>query len=143
MMTAKEYWPIWAGKSLFEAEGLPRKTAITFAEAYHKAVQPDLQLLEDALFMAAAVDGDPARAAKMREAGERIYQLKQGEVMQPHQERVVAEKKELDEKREKLGAFIEGKIFQTLPPEERNRLEQQAIAMTTYSTILGERIAAF
>lgn len=53
------------------------------------------------------------------------------------------EKKELDWKREKLGIFIEGSIFQKLSPEERNRLEQQAIAMTTYSTILGERIAAF
>jgi hypothetical protein len=42
--------------------------------------------------------------------------------MQPHQERVVAEKKELDEKREKLGTFIEGEIFQALSSEERNRL---------------------
>jgi hypothetical protein len=63
--------------------------------------------------------------------------------MQPHQERVVTEKKELDDKREKLGAFIQGDFFQTLPAGERNRLSQQAIAMTTYSTILGERIAAF
>jgi hypothetical protein len=63
--------------------------------------------------------------------------------MQSHQQRVVDEKSELDLKREKLGAFIQGDIFQTLPSDERNRLEQQAIAMTTYSTILGERIAAF
>ncbi len=63
--------------------------------------------------------------------------------MQPHQERVVAEKKELDDKREKLGAFIEGKIYQSLIQEEQHRLSQQAIAMTTYSRILGERIAAF
>jgi len=72
---------------------------------------------------------------------DRIF--KRNSFMQAHQERVVNEKKELDEKREKLGTFIEGKIFQTLSPEERNRLERQAIAMTTYSTILGERIAAF
>lgn len=63
--------------------------------------------------------------------------------MQPHQERVVAEKKDLDDKRIKLGAFIDGKIYPVLPEAERNRLTQQAIAMTTYSTILGERIAAF
>jgi hypothetical protein len=63
--------------------------------------------------------------------------------MQPHQQRVVEEKKELDEKREKLGAFIEGKLYQTLPEAERDRLSQQAIVMMTYSTILGERIAAF
>jgi len=63
--------------------------------------------------------------------------------MQPHQERVIAEKKELDDKREKLGAFIEGTIYSGLPEAERNRLTQQAIAMKAYSTILGERIAAF
>ena len=68
----------------------------------------------------------------------------QGEkTMQPHQERVVTEKKELDEKREKLGAFIEGEIFLSLPEAERGRLQQQAIAMARYSTILGDRIAAF
>lgn len=63
--------------------------------------------------------------------------------MPPHQERVVAEKRDLDDKREKLGAFIEGAIYQGLPEAERNRLTQQAIAMATYSTILGERIASF
>jgi hypothetical protein len=63
--------------------------------------------------------------------------------MQPHQERVVVEKKELDDKREKLGSFIGGNIFLTLPTEERDRLQQQAIVMTTYSDILGQRIAAF
>lgn len=63
--------------------------------------------------------------------------------MKPHQERVVVEKNELDDKREKLGAFIEGTLYQGLPEAERNRLAHQAIAMATYSTILGERIAAF
>lgn len=63
--------------------------------------------------------------------------------MEAHQQRVVDEKTELDAKREKLGAFIEGAIYQGLPEAERDRLTQQAIAMTTYSTILGERIAAF
>ncbi len=63
--------------------------------------------------------------------------------MQPYQERVVTEKKELDERREKLGSFIEGAIYQSLPEAEQNRLTQQALAMTAYSTILGERIAAF
>lgn len=63
--------------------------------------------------------------------------------MQLFQQRVVDEKTELDEKREKLGAFIKGDFYQTLPNAERNRLTQQAIAMAHYSTILGERIAAF
>jgi crAss001_48 related protein len=66
-------------------------------------------------------------------------------VMQPYQERVVAEKQELDEKISRLKEFIfgEGKIFRTLDPEERNRLEDQYTVMNQYSEILGRRIAAF
>jgi hypothetical protein len=63
--------------------------------------------------------------------------------MEAYQERVVVEKAELDEKRRRLGFFIGSEVFRSLPSEERNRLEQQAIAMTTYSNILGERIANF
>lgn len=62
----------------------------------------------------------------------------------PHQERVVTEKAELDEKREKLHAFIDSSpIYKALPEEDRLRLTRQASAMGTYSDILGERIAAF
>jgi hypothetical protein len=66
--------------------------------------------------------------------------------MQPHQERVVAEKKELDEKLAKLKVFVfdgDQKIFNTLDPQERDRLEDQYTAMKQYSYILGKRIAAF
>ena len=65
--------------------------------------------------------------------------------MQPHQERVVVEKNELDEKLSKLKGFVfgDGRIFKTLDPEERNRLEDQFTAMKKYSDILGARIAAF
>lgn len=63
--------------------------------------------------------------------------------MQPHQERVVAEKSELDAKREKLRAFIGGEIWRGLPALEKSRLNRQLEAMTLYSNILGERIAAF
>ena len=65
--------------------------------------------------------------------------------MQPHQERVVTEKQELDEKLAKLKVFIfeDGKIFNTLAAEERDRLERQYTAMKQYSDVLGNRIAAF
>lgn len=66
--------------------------------------------------------------------------------MQPHQERVVAEKKELDEKLEKLLTFIDagkGPIFSTLITEERQRLTTQARIMKEYSDILADRINAF
>ena len=64
--------------------------------------------------------------------------------MQPHQQRVVDEKTELDGKLEKLNAFIDGSdIFAGLPEDERTRLRKQAGFMKGYSDILGERIAAF
>jgi hypothetical protein len=49
--------------------------------------------------------------------------------MQPHQQRVVTEKKELDDKIDKLKAFIiESPTFKKLPEDERDRLAQQNIA---------------
>ena len=77
--------------------------------------------------------------------------------MQPHQERVVAEKTEvdaskatLDDRLTKLDAFIGGSIFTSLPEDERARLAYQANVMTDisrsmaqYSSVLDARIAAF
>ena len=63
--------------------------------------------------------------------------------MKPHQERVVAEKAELDTKREKLTAFVGGETYRALDDMEQSRLNRQLEAMTLYSNILGERIAAF
>lgn len=68
--------------------------------------------------------------------------------LQLHLQRVVTEKAELDEKIDKLAAFIETfdkpfSVFAMLPEPERQRLYAQRRAMVTYSAILGERIAAF
>ena len=63
--------------------------------------------------------------------------------MAPHQERVVKEKKELDEKLSKLDAFCLTDMFASLPFEEQGRLNRQHSAMEVYSRILAERIAAF
>ena len=63
--------------------------------------------------------------------------------MQPHQQRVVDEKKELDVKLEKLSAFIQGPIFQTLKSDEQERLTRQIKLMDQYSGVLAERIEAF
>lgn len=65
--------------------------------------------------------------------------------MQPHQQRVVDEKRELDEKLERLRAFCSevGGIFDSLPTEEKQRLTEQEIHMAAYSDVLGRRIAAF
>ena len=64
-------------------------------------------------------------------------------VMQPHQERVLAEKSELDAKIEKLDAFRHGDIYHTLSVAERDRLTRQYAHIKDYSNVLGERIAAF
>lgn len=64
--------------------------------------------------------------------------------MEAHQQRVVDEKKELDEKLSKLCAFVTSSpVFQKLDAGERQRLESQVKAMDSYSLILGERIKHF
>ncbi len=63
--------------------------------------------------------------------------------MAPHQERVVTEKAELDEKLAKLNEFGRGEIFLKLPEAEQERLQRQSKIMDQYSVVLGERIAAF
>lgn len=63
----------------------------------------------------------------------------------PHQERVVREKDELDQKLAALSAFISSENFQliVLDEEERGRLVCQEEVMKDYSAILEERIANF
>ncbi len=63
--------------------------------------------------------------------------------MQPHQQRVVDEKTELDAKLTKLKAFFDSETFTGLDNAEMARLREQAYVMGKYSQILGERIAAF
>jgi hypothetical protein len=70
-------------------EGYTLETAQEIAQAITAAELPseshqrgeffDLQLMEDALFMAAAVDANVERGERMRELGERIYRLKRPE----------------------------------------------------------------
>mgnify|MGYP001497720763 CR=1 FL=1 len=63
--------------------------------------------------------------------------------MQAYQERVVLEKKELDEKIGKLSPFIGSEKFLSVKEDEANRLRNQLSIMIDYSNILGERIANF
>lgn len=64
--------------------------------------------------------------------------------LQPHQQRVVDEKAELDTKATALSKFIgEGAVFATLDSAEQERLKEQCELMWQYSEILGARIAAF
>ena len=64
--------------------------------------------------------------------------------LNPHQQRVVDEKKELDVKAVALSNFIGlSPIFETLDSVEQARLREQNEVMRQYSEILGARIAAF
>jgi len=63
--------------------------------------------------------------------------------LEPHQVRVVGEKAELDHKRAKLIAFINGPFFDKVDPSERHRLTRQLTIMDDYSAVLGERIVGF
>ena len=64
-------------------------------------------------------------------------------ILQPHQQRVVDEKNELDDKLAKLGAFLESDTFANLNIIERGQLHRQYQSMSEYSKILGERINYF
>lgn len=64
--------------------------------------------------------------------------------MQPHQQRVVDEKAELDTRATALSSFIgHSPVFATLDPAEQERLKEQNDVMWQYSEILGARITAF
>lgn len=65
--------------------------------------------------------------------------------MLPHQQRVVDEKKELEEKLTKLTKFIESDKFSELVPDEYERrlLVMQEDIMSDYVGILIERIDNF
>lgn len=62
----------------------------------------------------------------------------------PHQQRVLDEKRELDERLSKLDAFIlDNPLYPQLPTDEQDRLSRQSKVMAAYSGILDERIAKF
>lgn len=63
--------------------------------------------------------------------------------MQPYQQRVLDEKRELDSKRSRLLLFLGSPSFATVSPDEALRLGRQADIMAQYSIVLAERIAAF
>lgn len=60
-----------------------------------------------------------------------------------HQQRVIDEKADLDEKLAKLAAFFGTPTFARLDQAEQRRLYTQKDAMQDYSDVLAERIGAF
>lgn len=65
-------------------------------------------------------------------------------IYQPHQQRVIDEKTELDQKSNALSLFIGiNPTFEKLDADEQERLKVQNDLMWQYSEVLGARIAAF
>ncbi len=60
--------------------------------------------------------------------------------IQPHQQRVVDEKAQLDERIKKLQTFIWGEKFDKLDRVEQDLMRQQLDAMHNYSTVLNNRL---
>ena len=60
-----------------------------------------------------------------------------------YQDRVRRERDELNINIHRLEAFIAGSVFDTLPPQEQGRLEQQEYFMRKYHLMLIERIDWF
>lgn len=58
-----------------------------------------------------------------------------------YKERAIQEKKELDERLEKLCLFSHSRTFASLPILEQERMNVQRHLMTLYSSVLGARIA--
>jgi len=60
--------------------------------------------------------------------------------LEPYQNRVVKELRELEERRKKLVVFLQENV---LPPSERRRMDRQAQIMEDYAAVLRGRIAYF
>lgn len=63
--------------------------------------------------------------------------------LQPHEERVIAERIELAEKCVKLEAFITSDAFKAIDILDRDLLEEQHNAMTIYLAVLDRRVERF
>jgi hypothetical protein len=60
-----------------------------------------------------------------------------------HQERVLVERAELDDKLNKLSAFLDGKVYPTLSGDEQRLLGEQYRHMVGYRLVLDQRIRMF
>jgi hypothetical protein len=63
--------------------------------------------------------------------------------MKDWQQRVIDEKKELDEKINRIESFVTSEKINSVDPNEVFRLKTQLVTMINYSEILGERIKFF
>ena len=89
-----------------------------------------------------------AKAQAYRAAIETLNAQKPAEAaaddtMPPHQRRVINERADLEDRLDKLTAFLASPTFEALPEAEQERLVRQSGVMVQLSDVLAERIAAF
>lgn len=71
------------------------------------------------------------------------YKVRDYGSLQPHQQRVVDERSELNDKSTKLDEFIQGEFFKTLSPRQQYLLKKQLWLMEEYGKVLDLRIEDF
>lgn len=94
-------------------------------------------------FVRAALDAPKAENASSTTTEQVRPRPSAGAGLPPHQQRVVEEKRDLDERKDKLEEFFDTATFAQLDDSEQGRLHAQHAAMVDYSRILGDRIEAF
>jgi len=72
-----------------------------------------------------------------------VTTLDNGVELQPWQQRVIAEKEEVDQKVQKLAAYLASEAVEMTSPQERELLDRQLDVMTSYRSILSERITSW
>lgn len=68
------------------------------------------------------------------------YEELMEESIEDYVKRMLDEFKELDERVMKLGVFLDGEIYKTLPIEEQQDMYDQWHAMVLYKSALGRRL---
>jgi len=106
-------------------------------------IESEIQAKEYSARMEIAKHGLSDAAKRLNSAWGNEREI-QARAIPAYQQRVLDEKRELDERLSKLDAFIlDNPMFTKLLPDEQERLARQSKAMAVYSGILDERIACF
>lgn len=116
-----------------------------------KQIDQDFEIVEDDHVLAHGEPGDYLMQGLKgelyvcrKDVFDNCYVFIDDSNLPPHQQRVVDEKAELDDRAHKLSQFIgTNPIFETLDADEQERMKEQNDVMWQYSEILGKRIAAF
>lgn len=114
------------------------------AQEYAKLRQTRLSPAAVAAVDGYLVDEDGQQSWSPKPVFEAAY-VEVGDVdhLEPHQQRVVAESKQLEDRLNKLQIFLRTDLYAGLPEEDRELLKMQADAMALYLGIINTRVAKF